>query len=56
MVIGHSGGALFYSAAAMYLPDYGVTIGAALNSDHDVFGSILAEVTRLITTNVEPLS
>jgi len=56
LVIGHSGGALFYSAAAMYLPDYGVTIGAALNSDHDVFGSVLTEVISLITTNVEPLS
>ncbi|MCP4225102.1 MAG: beta-lactamase family protein, partial [Actinomycetia bacterium] len=54
-VIGHSGGALFYSAAALYLPDYGVTIGAAQNFDNDdTFGSTLEQVVSLITTQVEP--
>jgi D-alanyl-D-alanine carboxypeptidase len=55
LVIGHSGGALFYSAASMYLPAYGVTIGAAQNFDHDdIFGWAITEVIRLITTHVEP--
>ena len=53
LVIGHSGGALFYSAVAAHLPDYGVTIGAALNSDHDILGLLLSEVTSAITANVE---
>jgi D-alanyl-D-alanine carboxypeptidase len=53
-VVGHSGGALFYSAAALYLPDYGVAIGAAQNTDSDTFGPILAQVVSLITSHVEP--
>ncbi len=56
LVIGHSGGALFYGAVAAHLPDYGVSIGAALNSDHDVFGLLLTEVAEVITDNVEPVS
>ncbi len=55
LVIGHSGGALFYGAVSLYLPDYGVTIGAAQNFDNDdTFGSILAQVVSLITTELEP--
>ena len=55
LVIGHSGSSLFYSAASLYLPDYGVTIGASQNFDHDdIFGWAITEVIRLITTNVEP--
>lgn len=55
LVIGHSGGALFYAAASFYLPDYGVTIGAAQNFDNDdTFGSTLEQVVSLITTEVEP--
>ena len=56
-MIGHSGDALFYSAASLYLPDYGVTIGAAQNfDDDDSFGSIVEQVVGLITTYVEPAS
>jgi D-alanyl-D-alanine carboxypeptidase len=56
-VIGHSGGALFYTALSAYLPDYGVTIGAAQNADTaDAFGSMVEEVVALITTHVEPIS
>lgn len=54
LVIGHSGGALFYSAAALYLPDYDVTIGAAQNTDSDSFGSIVAGVVAIITSRVPP--
>ncbi len=55
LVIGHSGGALFYGAVSLYLPDYGVTIGAAQNFDNDdTFGSTLAQVVSLITTELEP--
>jgi D-alanyl-D-alanine carboxypeptidase len=54
-VIGHSGGALFYSAASFYLPDYGVAIGAAQNFDNDdTFGSTLEQVVGLVTAHVEP--
>lgn len=55
-VIGHSGGALFYSAVSLYLPDYGVTIGAAQNFDSDdAFGSIITQVVDLITTHLQPI-
>ncbi len=54
LVIGHGGGALFYSAAALYLPDYGVAIGATQNSDSDAFGAIVTQVVNAITTHVEP--
>ena len=55
LVIGHSGGARFYSAAALYLPDYGVAIGAAQNFyNEETVGSTLSQVVDLITTHVEP--
>jgi D-alanyl-D-alanine carboxypeptidase len=55
LVTGHSGGALFYNAASLYLPDYGVTIGAAANFDNDdAFGLIITQVVSVITTHVAP--
>lgn len=57
LVIGHSGGTLFYSAAALYLPDYGVTIGALQNFDNDdTFGSTLEQVVDVVTAHVEQTS
>jgi hypothetical protein len=54
LVIGHSGGALFYSAAALYLPDYGVVIGALQNFDDDeTFGSTLNRVVSIVTAHTE---
>ena len=57
-VIGHSGGVLFYTAAALYLPDYGAMIGAAQNfyCEEEIFGSMLAQAVTAITTHVEPAS
>ncbi len=53
MVIGHSGGGLFYSAVSGYLPDYGVCIGAAQNGETgDGFGVMVTEVVALIAANV----
>lgn len=55
LLIGHSGGALFYSAVSGYLPDYGVCIGAAQNAEtDDAFGFMVAQVIDLITTHVAP--
>jgi len=55
LLIGHSGGALFYSALSGYLPDYGVAIGAAQNAEtDDAFGMMIQQVVDLITTHVEP--
>ena len=49
-VIGHSGGGPFYAAASLYLPDYGVTIGAAQSADtNDSFGEALARTVGVIT-------
>lgn len=55
-LIGHSGGALFYSALSGYLPDYGVCIGAAQNTDtDDTFGRMVEEVVAMIAAHVEPM-
>jgi D-alanyl-D-alanine carboxypeptidase len=55
LLIGHSGGALFYSALSGYLPDYGVCIGAAQNAEtDDAFGLMIEQVVSLITTHVAP--
>jgi len=54
LVVGASGGALFYSAAALYLPDHGVAIGVTQNSDSDAIGLLLAQVVSVITSHVEP--
>jgi D-alanyl-D-alanine carboxypeptidase len=54
LVIGHSGGALFYGAAALYLPDYDVTIGAAQNTDSESFGPILAQAVAIVTSRLPP--
>jgi CubicO group peptidase (beta-lactamase class C family) len=55
LLVGHSGGALFYSAVSGHLPDYGVSVGAAQNAEtDDAFGLMVAQVVSLITTHVEP--
>jgi len=56
LLIGHSGGALFYSALSGYLPDYGVSIGAAQNTETDnAFGLMIEQVVSLITAHVAPV-
>jgi D-alanyl-D-alanine carboxypeptidase len=55
-VIGHSGGDPFYSAASVYLPEYGVAIGAAENIEtEDAFGTAMMQVVDIITRHVEPI-
>jgi D-alanyl-D-alanine carboxypeptidase len=56
-VIGHSGGGPFYAAASLYLPDYGVTIGAAQSADtNDSFGEALVRTVGVITGHSAPAS
>ncbi len=56
LVIGHSGGDPFYSAVSVYLPEYGVTIGAAENTaTEDAFGLAMMQVVDVITQHLEPI-
>lgn len=57
VAIGHSGGdPFFYSAVSVYLPEYGVTIGAAENTEtEDAFGLAIRQVVDVITQHVEPI-
>ena len=56
LVVGHSGGDPFYSAVSLYLPEYGVTIGAAENTEtEDAFGLAIMQVIDVITQHVAPI-
>jgi hypothetical protein len=56
LAIGHSGGDEFYSSVSVYLPEYGVTIGAAENTETaDAFGLAIMQVVDVITQHVEPV-
>jgi hypothetical protein len=52
-VIGHSGGSLFYIAASLYLPEYGVAIGVAQNTEPEEAMGWLVEALALIISQIE---
>ena len=60
-VIGHGGSALGYSAAALYLPDYGVSLAWAFNtgeSPPELAGAMMeatwSSLSEVLIANLEP--
>lgn len=51
---GHSGDAPGYAAASLYLPDYGVFIGMATNTEEGERMAIINDLLSIITSHVEP--
>ena len=51
---GHAGGVPGYRARSLYLPDYGVSIGIATNTDGGEAMGIINDLLSIITSHIEP--